>query len=180
MRRENVWRNGGRPACYSWSMPDEPWKLLLCLVPCAFAALMNRDFLRSGLWGLASEPRLPPPAPSTLRIFLGVSDALHLVAGVSFYLVWAGRGLWDVSGARFAFGMETALSMVWPFLLLGSRSPRGELLASGFLMLAIMDMAAQSWPFSPLAAILQIPILAWTSYLALRNRRLRWTDRAGS
>jgi tryptophan-rich sensory protein len=106
----------------------------------------------------------PPDA-----VFGPVWTTLYLLMGVALVLVRRRAGGSATDAAQAVFGLQLVLNLAWSFVFFGNRDPRGALAVIGLLWVSILATIAAFWRVRPVAALLLVPYLAWTSFASVLN-----------
>ena len=141
---------------------------LLAFFLISFAAASTGAVFRPGAWyaGLR-KPRWTPPNWA----FPVVWSVLFCMIAVSGWLVWEAAGIaaWP---ALTLFVCHLCVNAGWSFLFFGLKRldwAMGEVVLLWGMIVAVMAAFA---PFSPTAALLLAPYLAWVTVAATLNFRL--------
>jgi translocator protein len=135
--------------------------LLLC-----FAASAGALFVSTGGWyeGLV-KPAWNPPA----WLFGPVWSLLYVMMAVAAWLVWREGGWRTQRRALFLFLLQWLLNALWTPLFFGLHRPDLALAEILLLWLALVATLLVFWRVRPLAGLLLVPYLAWSSFAALLN-----------
>lgn len=130
-----------------------------------FAAASSGAIFRPGAWyaGLA-KPRWTPPDWA----FPAVWSVLYLLNAVSGWLVWQADGS-AAGGALGFYVVSLLLNAAWSAVFFGQRRIDLGLVNVVLLWLSIFGVAVLFWPYSKVAALLQLPYLLWVSIAAALN-----------
>jgi tryptophan-rich sensory protein len=119
------------------------------------------------------KPKFTPPN----RVFGPVWTALYLLMGIASFLVWtSGAGPNGIRLAEIVFGIQLAANMIWSIVFFGWRNPLAAFGIIIFLWFMIATTVVAFWMVDPLAAILMIPYLLWTSFAAYLNFGVAWLN----
>ncbi|MFN7163195.1 MAG: TspO/MBR family protein [Hyphomonas sp.] len=130
-----------------------------------FAAASSGAIFRPGGWyaGLAKPGWTPPN-----WAFPAVWSVLYLMNAVSGWLVWQAAG--GAAGlALGVYALSLAVNASWSAVFFGLRRMDLGLVNVVLLWLSILAVAALFWPFSPVAAALQLPYLLWVTIATALN-----------
>lgn len=130
-----------------------------------FVAACSGAVFRPGAWyeGLAKPAWTPPD-----WAFPAVWSVLYLLNAVSGWLVWQAAGV-AAAGALGVYALSLILNASWSAIFFGLRRMDLGLVNVALLWLSIIAVAALFWPFSPLAAALQLPYLVWVTIASALN-----------
>ena len=118
-----------------------------------------------GWYQTLNKPTFNPPD----WVFGPVWTLLYLLMSIAAWLVWRREGLPAARMPLALFGVQLTLNVLWSVIFFGLRQPGlafAEIIA---LWLSIVATTAAFAPRSPLAALLMVPYLAWTSFAAILN-----------
>ena len=111
------------------------------------------------------KPSFTPPD----WVFGPVWGVLYLTIAVSAWLVWRETG-WPGAQTPWAYWViQLALNLGWPFLFFGLHRTGWAFAEIVVLFVAIAATIRAFHRFSPLAAWLLVPYLAWTGYAGALN-----------
>lgn len=150
-----------------------PWLLGFLGASCGAAALGSLFTFRplNSWYPRLRKPRWTPPN----QVFGPVWTALYTQMAVAAWLVRRGIaaqptakrkvGMW----ALLAWSIQLVLNVGWSALFFGRRSPGAAVLVIMLLWAAVATTAALAARVRPLAGMLLLPYLAWTSFAAALN-----------
>lgn len=120
------------------------------------------------------KPGWTPPA----RLFAPVWTTLYILMGVSVWLVSrSGLEKREVRGAVGLFGGQLALNALWSQIFFGLKAP-GLALAEILLLWGVLvATVVRFFRIRPLAALLLLPYLLWTTYATTLNAGVWWLNR---
>jgi tryptophan-rich sensory protein len=143
--------------------------LVLSLGAAFAAAFIGSLATRRGLRGWYQTLRKPSWTPPGGVIGL-VWSVLYVLMAVAAWLVWRQAGLWSAPLGPYA--AQLALNVAWSVVFFGRRDPATALGTIALLWLAIVATLAAFAPWSPLAAWLLVPYLAWVTFASYLNARV--------
>ena len=135
------------------------------LIPIAVGALAGL-ITRSGMadyQGL-QKPFLNPP----MIVFPIVWNILYILMGISSWLVSQSHSP-AKSGALFIYGVQLAFNFLWTILFFGLELRLLAFIWLLLLIILIVWMIVKFYRVKPLAGVLQIPYLLWSSFAAYLN-----------
>jgi len=133
-----------------------------------FLAATSGAVFRPGEWyERLDKPGWTPPNAA----FPVVWSVLFVLNAVSGWLVWKEVGT-ALAPALIVYVLSLGLNAGWSALFFGIRRMDFALAEVGLLWLSIAAVAVMFWPISPLAALLQLPYLAWVSVATALNLRM--------
>lgn len=111
-------------------------------------------------------------------IFAPVWTVLYLLMGTSAWLVsrfgWQRR---DVRTAMGLFGGQLALNAIWSPIFFGLKAPGIALMEIVPLWGVLAATVVQFYRVRPLAGLLLVPYLLWTSFATALNAGVWWLNR---
>lgn len=111
------------------------------------------------------KPDFTPPN----WVFGPVWGVLYLLMAVSAWLVWRETG-WPGAQTPWAYWVvQLALNLGWSFLFFGLHRPGWALAEIALLFVAIALTIREFRRYSPLAAWLLVPYLAWVGFAGILN-----------
>ena len=120
-----------------------------------------------------------PPGTPPNWLFAPVWTTLHVLIGVSAWLVWRriDVGADRKRAALRLWGWQLALSALWPSVFFAWHAPAAGL-AVILLLLATAALTVRAFrPLHRLAAMLLLPYVAWLGYAAYLNAGFWWLNR---
>lgn len=135
------------------------------LIPIAVGALAGL-ITRSGMadyQGL-QKPFLNPP----MIVFPIVWNILYILMGISSWLVSQSHSP-AKSSALFIYGVQLAFNFLWTILFFGLELRLLAFIWLLLLIILIVWMIVKFYRVKPLAGVLQIPYLLWSSFAAYLN-----------
>ena len=148
------------------SLPKLIGSVLLCEAAGGVGTIFSRNSLREWYPDL-EKPSFNPPD----WLFGPVWTLLYALMGLSLYLL--NRSGTDdssaVTNARFLFGVQLVLNVLWSYVFFGRRSVGWALVEIEFLWAAIVATALAFSRVSKIAALLLVPYLLWTGFATLLN-----------
>jgi translocator protein len=127
-----------------------------------------------GWYRTLKKPSWTPPD----RVFGPVWNVLYLMMGVAAWLVW--RADRDDEQKRVAlelFGIQLAFNTLWSLIFFGLRSPGLALVEIVVLWRLILETAIWFYGVRPLAGLLLLPYLLWTTFATGLNAAIWWLNR---
>lgn len=112
--------------------------------------------------------RLPDWRPPNIA-FPIVWTLLYILMALGAWLVWRKVPLVQARGALVLFALQLAVNLAWSFLFFGAQSPLLGLIDIALLVVLILLMLAAFWRIERLAALLNLPYLAWVGFATLLN-----------
>lgn len=130
-----------------------------------FLAASSGAFFKPGAWyeGLAKPGWTPPN-----WAFPVVWSVLYLMNAASGWLVWQAGGM-AAAPALAVYVASLVLNAGWSAMFFGLRRMDLGLVNVALLWLSIVAVAVMFWPFSQIAAALQLPYLVWVSIATALN-----------
>ncbi len=133
-----------------------------------FATASSGAIFRSGDWyERLNKPGWTPPNWA----FPVVWTTLFAMNAVSGWLVWRELGT-VLALPLVVYVISLAFNAGWSALFFGLRRMDLALVEVSGFWLSIAAVAILFWPISPLAALLQLPYLAWVSVATALNLRM--------
>jgi tryptophan-rich sensory protein len=117
-----------------------------------------------GMTRFYMELELPPLTPPS-SVFGPVWISLYTLTGISAWLVW--REGWQarrVKPALIAFVVQLALNAGWTIVFFGLNALGWAIVEILVLVAAILVTTVLFWKVRPLAGVLLLPYLAWTTF----------------
>ncbi len=112
------------------------------------------------------KPAWNPPA----WVFGPVWTSLYLMMGLASWLVWKEpRKNGDKQAALAWYGAQLGLNTLWSLIFFGGRRIGLAALEIGLLWSAIAGAAVRFYRIRPLAGLLLVPYLLWTTFAAVLN-----------
>lgn len=122
------------------------------------------------------KPAWTPPE----RIFGPVWTLLYTLMGVSVWLVSRpGLERRDVRAAVGLFGGQLTLNALWSPIFFGLKAPGLALAEILLLWDVLVATVVQFFRVRPVAGLLLLPYLLWTTYAATLNAGVWWLNRGG-
>ncbi|MFN7056063.1 TspO/MBR family protein [Hyphomonas sp.] len=130
-----------------------------------FLTSLSGALFKPGAWyqSLAKPGWTPPNWAFPL-----VWSALYLMNAVSGWLVWQAAGMAALP-ALCVYLVSLILNAGWSAMFFGLRRMDLGLVNVALLWLSILAVAILFWPYSPIAAALQLPYLLWVSIASALN-----------
>jgi benzodiazapine receptor len=152
------------------------YKLIASILVCQAAGFIGFLFTRPALstwYAELNKPKFTPPD----WVFGPVWICLYVLTGVAAFLVWR-RGFHHqvVRRALAFFGAQLALTVLWPFLFFGLRSPLAGLIGISVLGIAIILTVRSFLQASRPAGLLLIPYFLWVSFATGLNLTIWWMN----
>ena len=149
-------------------------KLIICLLIPQLAGLLgsvaNMTSLDSWFLSLV-KPSFNPPN----WIFGPVWTILFIMMGISLYLVWQKRGLFNQKQWLFSlkiFSIQLGLNILWSYLFFFFRSPLAGLAEIILLWVFILFNIIHFYKLNKTAGLLLVPYLLWVSFASVLNLNL--------
>lgn len=111
------------------------------------------------------KPAWTPPA----WVFGPVWTTLYLLMAIAAWLVWRQAGLRGACVALTLYAIQLVLNIGWSVVFFGLKNPGLAVLEIAVLWIAIVLTITAFWRRSPLAGLLLVPYLAWSSFAAALN-----------
>lgn len=141
----------------------------LCLLVGATGATLVNRALPAWYLSLTRPPGTPPS-----WVFGPVWTALYIMIGTAAWLVWRRVG---ASRALRLWGWQIAVNALWVPVFFGLH----QMLLALAVVIVLLALAACTLrafaPFSPLAAWLMLPYVAWTGYATYLTLGFWWLNR---
>lgn len=138
--------------------------VLLCLAVGWLGSLVTTPAVRDWYPTLRLPDWRPPNAAFPI-----VWTLLYILMGLGAWLVWRKVPLAQARGALAIFALQLAVNFAWSFLFFGAQSPLLGLIDIALLVVLILLMLAAFWRIERLAALINLPYLAWVGFAALLN-----------
>lgn len=122
------------------------------------------------------KPSWTPPS----WLFAPVWNALYIMMGLAAWLVWrSDRGDEDRERrtALTLFGIQLGFNALWSLVFFGLRSPGLALAEIAVLWSLISMTTARFYRVRPLAGLLMLPYLLWTTFATGLNAAIWWLNR---
>lgn len=152
-----------------------------------FTVALIFPFLAAALGGLATAssvkswyPTLKKPAWNPPAWLFGpVWSLLYGLMGLASWLVWQQRpqNKAAVDSALKFYGVQLLLNTLWSILFFGLRRVDLALAEIAFLWSAIAGTVISFQRIRPVAALLMLPYLLWTTFAAALNATVWWLNR---
>lgn len=97
-----------------------------------------------------------------------VWSALFLMNAVAGWLVWQAAGM-AAGGALGVYVVSLVINACWSGVFFGLRRMDLGLVNVVLLWVSIVAVAVLFWPYSPVAAVLQLPYLLWVTIATALN-----------
>ncbi|KAF3363063.1 Translocator protein [Chlamydiales bacterium STE3] len=97
-------------------------------------------------------------------VFAPVWTVLYILMGISLWLIWLKKASPNHQLAYALFGLQLGLNFLWSILFFYKQSPMLALIDLSLLWTVVTVMLLIFARISSLAALLQIPYLAWLTY----------------
>lgn len=137
--------------------------ILLCLAAGGLGGVATSSGLASWYTNL-EKPAWNPPN----WIFGPVWTFLYITMGIAAAIVWNAAGPQRALPIGL-FLLQLALNVAWSFLFFGMQNPLAGLVGIIALDLAVAATIAVFWRWSPLAAGLMLPYMAWILFATALN-----------
>lgn len=142
--------------------------LLVCLAIVAAAAVIGSHFTARSVGDWYAE--LEKPAWTPPRWLFGPAwTALYAMMAVAAWLVWLRGGTSGRGPALALFAVQLALNVAWSGLFFGLRMPGVAFIELVVLWATIVATTVAFFRVRPLAGVLMLPYLAWTSFAGALN-----------
>jgi translocator protein len=142
--------------------------LALFILICFGAAGAGSWFTTPALDGWYADLRKPVWNPPSW-IFAPVWTTLYLLMAVAAWLVWRKAGITAGRGALALFAVQLVLNVAWSALFFGLHNPGAAFIDIVLLWIAIAATMAAFRPFTPAAAWMLAPYLAWVTFAGALN-----------
>lgn len=149
-------------------------KLIICLLIPQLAGLLGSIANITSLdsWYLSlNKPSFNPPN----WIFGPVWTFLFLLMGISLYLIWQKRNLFNQRQWLFSlkiFSIQLGLNILWSYLFFFFHSPLAGLAGIVLLWVFILFNIIYFYKLNKTAGLLLIPYLLWVSFASVLNFNL--------
>lgn len=142
--------------------PEFPWRLIgliaLCLAVGGLGSAATMPEIKGWYAGL-TKPSFNPPN----GVFGPVWSTLYVL------MAWAAHAAWADRLARRTFFIILLVNALWSLLFFGLHRPDLALIdIIGYLTLLVLWIR-RLWPEQRLAALLQVPHLAWVAFATVLN-----------
>lgn len=159
---------------FAGRLEQRGWLSLAGWLLVSFAPGLSGTLFQPGAWYTQlAKPPLTPPGTVIGTVWL----MLYALMGVAVWLVWRQRGFSGAATALTFFIVQLAANAVWSWLFFGLQLPLAALLELVILWLLVLGTLVLFWRIRPLAGILLLPYLAWTSFAAYLNLGVWWLNR---
>jgi translocator protein len=127
-----------------------------------------------GWYRTLRKPSWTPPG----WVFGPVWNVLYLMMGFAAWLVWR-RDVEDQRRrpALVLFGIQLAFNSLWSLIFFGLRSPGLALAEIVVLWRLILETAIRFHRIRPLAGLLLLPYLLWSTFATGLNAAIWWLNR---
>lgn len=142
--------------------------LAVFIVVCFGAAGLGSWFTTPSLDSWYAELRKPAWNPPSW-IFAPVWSALYLLMAIAAWLVWRRAGFTSGGRALALFAVQLVLNVAWSALFFGMHNPGAAFIDIVLLWLAIAATIAAFRQFTPAAAWMLVPYLAWVTFAGALN-----------
>jgi benzodiazapine receptor len=102
-------------------------------------------------------------------IFGPVWFCLYILIAVAGWLIYRAENSYQRNVVLILYGCQLGLNFIWSFLFFSLRSPGLGLIDIILLWLFILFTTIKAWRLRPLASLLLIPYLIWTTYAMSLN-----------
>lgn len=149
-------------------------KLIICLLIPQLAGLLGSIANITSLdsWYLSlNKPSFNPPN----WIFGPVWTILFLLMGISLYLIWQKKGLFNKKQWQFSikiFSIQLGLNILWSYLFFFFRNPLAGFLEIILLWVFILLNIIYFYKLNKTAGLLLLPYLLWVSLATFLNFNL--------
>lgn len=142
--------------------------LAVFIVVCFGAAGLGSWFTTPSLDSWYAELRKPAWNPPSW-IFAPVWSALYLLMAIAAWLVWRRAGFTSGGRALALFAVQLVLNVAWSALFFGMHNPGAAFIDIVLLWLAIAATISAFRQFTPAAAWMLAPYLAWVTFAGALN-----------
>jgi translocator protein len=134
-------------------------------------------FIAAAIGNLATIPSIPtwyatlekPFFSPPNWVFGPVWTVLHLLMGISLYMLWTQSSKKDKTKAFVTFGAQLILNTLWSIVFFGLHSPIGGVVVILVLLMVIIVTMRYFWHFSKPATYLLVPYILWVSFATVLN-----------
>lgn len=145
-------------------------KLVGCILISGSAGFIGAMFTARSVktWYVElAKPSFNPPG----WLFGPVWTVLYIMMGVALYLVWerASQEKVNVTPAVVLFVAQLACNAAWSVIFFGQRQIFPALIEIALLWVLIVLTMVYFWKVSPVAGMLLVPYLLWTSFAVVLN-----------
>lgn len=155
---------GDRPARHPWLALVASVGICL-LVGGGIGGIFTAQSVGSDWYARLVKPAWNPPR----WVFSPVWTTLYVLMGTAAWLVWRARRWRRARAATVLFFVQLGLNALWSALFFGLRSPGWALLELLCLWAAVLATTVLFWRIRPLAGVLLLPYLAWTTFAGFLN-----------
>jgi tryptophan-rich sensory protein len=120
------------------------------------------------------KPSFNPPD----WVFTPVWISLFVLMGISAWMVWRITGFARGRIPLTMFGVQLALNLAWSFIFFGAQLIGLALVEIVVLWVAILVTVDGFRRVSPVAGLLLIPYLLWSSFAVVLNAAIWWLNTA--
>jgi benzodiazapine receptor len=139
------------------------------LLVCEGAGLIGALFTDTGAGSWYDTLEKPPFNPPSW-VFAPVWTVLYALMAYGAWRVWRRIGPEpDRSRALVVFGAQLLLNALWTPVFFGAESPLLAMLVISALWLGVLAMLLTFAPVDPIAALVNVPYLAWVTFAAALN-----------
>lgn len=140
-------------------------------VVCFAAGYLGSRLTRASLPVWYARLRKPSWAPPN-EFFGPIWTLLYLAMAIAAWWVWEDRGFGGAPGALALFALQLILNVLWSYLFFSRRRPDLAFYEVLALWLNILATTAAFLDVSLRSALLLLPYLLWTTFLAALNFRV--------
>jgi tryptophan-rich sensory protein len=138
--------------------------VLLCLAVGWLGSLVTTPAVREWYPTLTLPSWRPPNVAFSI-----VWTLLYLLMALGAWLVWRVGPTPRGRAALLLFALQLAANLAWSLLFFGLQSPLAGLIDIALLLALIAMMLVAFWRTQRLAALINLPYLAWVGFATLLN-----------
>jgi translocator protein len=147
--------------------------LALCLGVAGIGGAITRTSVSDWYQDL-HKPSFNPPD----WVFTPVWISLFVLMGISAWMVWRTTGFARGRIPLTIFGLQLALNLAWSYIFFGVQLIGWALVEIVILWAVILVTAEGFRRVRPLAGLLLIPYLLWSSFAVILNAAIWWLNTA--
>jgi translocator protein len=136
--------------------------IVLCLAAGAVGAIVSGP---DAWYQSLNKPTWTPPS----WVFAPVWTTLYILMAIAAWQVWEQRSAANVRTPIALFLVQLALNAAWTWIFFGLHRPDWAFFELVVLWLAVVATAATFYRIRPMAALLLLPYLGWTTFAAALN-----------
>ncbi len=150
-------------------MRHRPWLVLalfiaICLAVGGIGSIFTASSVTSW-YPTLRKPAWRPPA----AVFGPVWTTLYILMGIAAWLVWRRRDTANTRPALYLFAIQLAFNLAWSGIFFGLRAPGAAFAEIVILWGLVLATLIAFWRVRPIAGLLLLPYLLWTTYASALN-----------